>query len=254
VAHKLLGLIPARSGSLRVPGKNVRRLAGHPLIAYAIASARESGLFSRIVVTTNSPETQRIALHYGAEAPFLRPDEISTSTSPDIDFLKHAFAELGERFDYFALLRTTSPFRSAATIQRAWEQLRDTPEADSIRAVELCTEHPGKMWVVDGKLMRPFLEQSHLELPWHARQYQDLPQVYVQNSALEIARFEVVERYHSREGQVIAPFLTDATEGFSIDYEEDWLVAERWLATGRAVLPVVQAAPYDAAVASEATA
>jgi N-acylneuraminate cytidylyltransferase len=252
VAEKLLAVIPARSGSLRVPGKNIRPLGGHPLIAYAIASARESGLFDRIVVSTNSPETQRIALHYGAEAPFLRPEEYATATSPDIDFLKHAFAELGERFDYFSLLRTTSPFRRASTIRRAWDELRAVPEADSIRAVELCTEHPGKMWVLEGKLMRPFLDQSGLELPWHARQYQDLPKVYVQNSALEIARYEVVERYHSREGKVIAPFLTDPVEGFSIDYEEDWLVAERWLATGEAVLPLVDVPPYDGSAQKKA--
>lgn len=241
---RLLGMIPARTGSLRVKGKNIRPLAGHPLIAYAIASAKECGLFERVVVSTNSPLVQRIAIHYGAEAPFLRPEEFATSTSPDVDFLRHAFQALGERFDYFSMLRITSPFRQASTIHKAWEQLRRTPEADSIRAVQLCHEHPGKMWVVEGGLMRPFLDQSELELPWHARQYQDLPTVYVQTSSLEIAKYEVVERYGSREGKVLAPFLTESVEGFSIDYEEDWALAEHWVATGKARLPTVTASPF----------
>jgi N-acylneuraminate cytidylyltransferase len=237
-------MIPARSGSLRVKGKNIRPLAGHPLIAYTIASAKESGLFDRIVVSTNSPLVQRIAIHYGAEAPFLRPEEISTSTSPDVEFLRHAFRELGEPFDYFSLLRVTSPFRQAATIHQAWEALKKVPEADSIRAVRLCREHPGKMWIIDGSLMRPLLDQSSLELPWHARQYQDMPIVHVQTSSLEIARYEVVERYGSREGKVLAPFLTEAIEGFSIDYEEDWMLAEYWVSQGKARLPAVSAPPF----------
>ena len=245
MATRLLAVIPARSGSLRVRGKNIRPLAGHPLIAYTIASAKESGLFERVVVSTNSPLVQRIAIHYGAEAPFLRPDEISTSTSPDVDWLRHAFRELGTRFDYFSLLRVTSPFRLASTIQKAWESLRDLPNADSIRAVRLCREHPGKMWIIEGSLMRPLLDQSHLELPWHARQYQDLPTVHVQTSSLEIARYEVVERHGSREGKSIAPFLTDAVEGFSIDHEEDWMLAEYWVAEGKARLPVVTAPRFE---------
>ena len=125
--------------------------------------------------------------------------------------------------------------------------MRNTPEADSIRAVRLCREHPGKMWVIEGPLMRPLLDQSHLELPWHARQYQDMPTVYVQSSSLEIARYEVVERYRSREGKVIAPFLADAIEDFSIDYEDDWMLAESWVARGKARLPVVTAPKFQLA-------
>jgi CMP-N,N'-diacetyllegionaminic acid synthase len=237
-------MIPARSGSLRVKGKNIRLLGAHPLIAYSIASARESGLFERIVVSTNSPLTREIALHYGAEVPFLRPEEYASSTSPDIEFLRHAFAELREKFDYFALLRPTSPFRQASTIRRAWEQLKSTPAADSIRAVRLCTEHPGKMWIVEGGLMRPFLDQSGLELPWHARQYQDMPTVHVQTSSLEIARYDVVERHGSREGKVLAPFVADPKEGFAIDYEDDWVLAESWIARGDATLPAVPEPPF----------
>jgi len=214
---KAIALIPARSGSLRVTNKNIKILGGHPLIAYAIAAARSSKVFDRIVVSTDSEMIRKVALHYGAEAPFLRPAEFATSVSPDIEWIKHALSSLGEQYDAFSILRPTSPFRQTETIQRAWKQFVDTPGIDSLRAVELCRQHPGKMWVVEGTLMRPLLDQSHLEVAWHAGQYQGLPKVYVQNSALEIAWTRVVWDTNSREGKVIAPFFTTGAEGFSID-------------------------------------
>lgn len=245
-----VALIPARSGSLRVASKNVRPLAGHPLIAYCIAAARQSGIFQRIVCSTDSPAIAAIARHYGAETPFLRPAELATSVSPDIEWIRHALTALTDAFDCFSIVRPTSPFRTAATIQRAWKQLLATPAADSIRAVELCKQHPGKMWVLeDNGLMRTLLDQSHLPVAWHAGQYQALPKVYVQNSALEIAWTRVVRDFNCREGRTLAPFLTEGYEGFSIDYEEDWERAEQLAATGRACLPPVDVAPYRAAPA-----
>ena len=87
MSHRVVALIGARSGSERVPGKNVRRLAGHPLLAYAIETARQSGVFERIVVSTDSEEIAKVARWYGADVPFLRPDEYATATSPDIEWI-----------------------------------------------------------------------------------------------------------------------------------------------------------------------
>lgn len=241
---RVLGLVPARAGSLRVKNKNIRPLAGHPLIAYAIQSARQCGLFDRIVVSTDSDLTREIALHYGAEAPFLRPEEFATSVSIDLEWIKHALAELAEPFDAFAILRPTSPFRHPETILRAWAQLQATSGADSIRAVELVKQHPGKMWLLEGETMRPLLDQSHLEVAWHAGQYQALPKVYVQNSALEIAWTRVVPETNSREGNVVAPFFTDEIEGFAIDYEQDWQRAEQLVVSGAAYLPSIDLDPF----------
>jgi N-acylneuraminate cytidylyltransferase len=92
--------------------------------------------------------------------------------------------------------------------------------------------------------MRPLLDQSHLRVPWHAGQYQALPRVYVQNSALEIAWTRVVQEFDSREGKVIAPFLTQGAEGFSIDYETDWYLAGHMIAKGAAVLPEIDREPF----------
>ena len=243
----VVAFVPARAGSERVPGKNVRRLAGHPLLAYAIATARESGIAERIVCSTDSEEIADVARWYGADVPFLRPPEYATSTSPDIEWLRHTLAELPERYDLFALVRATNPFRGPDVLRRGLEQLLATPQADSIRAVELVKQHPGKMWVLEGETMRPLLDQSHLETAWHAGQYQALPQVYVQNSALEIAWTRVVTETGTREGRVLAPYLTEGLEGFNVDDEEDWARAEALVARGAASLPLVERDPYPAA-------
>jgi N-acylneuraminate cytidylyltransferase len=244
-----VALIGARAGSERVPGKNVRRLAGHPLLAYAIETARQAEVFERIVVSTDSEEIAKVARWYGADVPFLRPAGYATATSPDIEWIAWTLPQLGERYDLFAIVRATNPFRGPDAIRRGLEQLLATPEADSIRAVQRVKEHPGKMWelTIDGRTMTPLLDQSHLDVAWHAGQYQALPPVYVQNSALEIAWTRVVEATGTREGRVLAPFLTEGFEGLNIDDEDDFAQAEALIARGRATLPTVEREPYPAA-------
>jgi CMP-N,N'-diacetyllegionaminic acid synthase len=242
----VVALIGARAGSERVAGKNVRRLAGHPLLAYAIETARQAGVFDRIVVSTDSERIAQVARWYGADAPFLRPEEYATSTSPDIEWIAWTLPRLQEHYDLFAIIRATNPFRGPDVVRRGLEQLLGTPEADSIRAVERVKQHPGKMWVLDevGRLMRPLLDQSHLDVAWHAGQYQALPPVYVQNSSLEIAWTRVVEATGTREGRMLAPFLTAGYEGLNIDDEEDFARAEQLIAEGRASLVAVAREPY----------
>jgi N-acylneuraminate cytidylyltransferase len=236
----VVALIPARSGSERVPQKNVRPLAGHPLVAYAIATARAAGIFDRVVCSTDSTEIADIARRYGAEVPFLRPAEYATSTSPDIEWITYTLERLGHHYDLFAIVRATNPFRGPDALRRGLEQLLATPEADSVRAVERVKQHPGKMWIVEGRTMRPLLEQSHLDVAWHAGQYQALPEVYVQNSALEIAWTRVVFATGTREGRTVAPFFTSGYEGFNVDDEEDWERARSLVRSGAVSLPRVE--------------
>jgi CMP-N,N'-diacetyllegionaminic acid synthase len=247
-SERAVAFVPARSGSERVPHKNIRSLAGHPLLAYAIEAALQSGAFERVVVSTDSDEIADVARWYGADVPFLRPPEYATSTSPDVEWLAYTLEHLDDRFDLFALVRATNPFRGPDVVRRGFEQLLATPEADSLRAVELVKQHPGKMWRLaeDGRTMQPILDQSHLDVAWHAGQYQALPQVYVQNSALEIAWTRVVTDTGTREGRVLAPFLTQGLEGFNVDDEEDWERAERLVEAGAVMLTAVTRPPYPA--------
>ncbi len=239
----VVALIPARSGSKRVPDKNVRVLAGHPLLAYSIQAALQSGIFAAIIVSTDSEQYAAMARSYGAEAPFLRPAAMAQDLSPDIEGVTHALTELrlqGREFDCFSILRPTSPFRLPGTIRRAWGCFLSDPAVDSVRAVEKCHEHPGKMWVLRGNRMTPLLPLGPQELPWHSSPYQALPEVYVQNASLEIAWTRVVFDGHTIAGETVMPFLTEGYEGFDVNQPYDWAYAEELVRTGQARLPDVQ--------------
>ena len=136
-----------------MPDKNIRLLAGHPCIAYTIAAAVKSGVFSQVMVSTDSEEYAAIARRYGAEVPFLRPPSLASSESPDIEWVRYTLETLreqGEVFDCFSILRPTSPFRRAETIAKAFQHFVSQNGCDSLRAVERVEQHPGKMWVIRG--------------------------------------------------------------------------------------------------------
>jgi CMP-N,N'-diacetyllegionaminic acid synthase len=232
-----VALVPARAGSQRVPGKNVAPLAGHPLIAYTIAAARESGLFDAVIVSTDSEAIADVARRYGAEVPRLRPVEMAGATSPDIEWVRHALE--GADWEVFSLLRPTSPFRTAATIRRAWDRFTAVPDADSLRAVRPVREHPGKMWRVTGELMEPFVPQTPGEVPTHSRQTAALEQLYVQDSSLEIAWTRIVADGEIA-GRRVVPFFCEGVEGLSIDYPDDLERAEALAAADPALLPRVE--------------
>jgi CMP-N-acetylneuraminic acid synthetase len=247
----VVAFVPARSGSTRVADKNIRRLAGHPLMAYTIAAARQSGIFGAVVCSTDSETYAEVARYYGAEVPFLRPNDIAGSTSPDIEWVLHTFAQLralGRQFDCFSILRPTSPFRQAATIRRAWDVFRAAEGAHSLRAVEKVQQHPGKMWVVRGDRMVPLMPLQPEDRPWHSQQVASLPTVYVQNASLEIAWTEMAERTRTIAGTEIVPFFTEGHEGTDINVAHDWWFAEHIIAQGEAALPEVLEAPFASGV------
>jgi len=241
-APTVVALIPARVGSKRVPGKNIRPLNGHPLIAYTIAPAIQSGVFDAVIVSTDSEEIAAIARHYGAEVPFMRPAEFAGDTSPDIEWVEYTLrtlAEQGRPYECFSLLRPTSPFRMPATLRRAWETFLSDRRVDSLRAVEKCTQHPAKMWVVRHNRLLPIMPFGPEQQPWHSSQYGSLPEVWVQNASLEIAWSRVALEDRTIAGETLVPFLTDDLEGFDINNRFDWMAAEHLLQSGEARLPDV---------------
>ena len=243
----IIGLIPARSGSKRVIDKNIRPLAGHPTIAYTIASALQSEVFVDVVVSTDSERYADIAQYYGAEVPFLRPAEFAGEFSPDIEWIEYTLKRLrdeGRVYECFSILRPTSPFRQAETIRRAWNEFLAEEGVDSLRAVEKCAQHPGKMWIVRGRRMMPLLPIGPPEQPWHSSQYQALPEVYVQNASLEIAWTRVVFKGRTIAGNVLMPFFTQGYEGFDVNHLYDWQLAEELVRNGEANLPYVLQKPY----------
>jgi CMP-N,N'-diacetyllegionaminic acid synthase len=239
---KMVALIPARAGSRRIPGKNTKLLGGHPLIAYTIAAAQQSGVFTDVIVATDDKMATDWAHHLGAALAY-RPN--SNDDEPDIAWLSVVLKNVCYP-ESFAILRPTSPFRTAAMIQRAFEKFRRTPDVDSLRAVQPVTEHPGKMWTWKGNgyPIEPLLDKKHPDgTPWHSSPTQSLPTVFVQNSSLEMAWTRTVTQLGSIAGKKVLPFFTDGYEGFSIDYPSDWDRAEQLVRTHPELLPHVQPTP-----------
>ncbi len=239
---KAVALIPARSGSVRVPDKNIYNIGGHPLLAYTIDVAKKSRVFDEILVVTDSELYKDIAIAYGAQVPGIRPSIISSSTSADIDWVKWIFNKhlIAEKFDIFSILRPTSPLRTVKTIQKAFEKFISLPKCDSLRAVSIANEHPGKMWRKSGELINPLLPFDIDGVPWHSNQIARLPQVFTQNASLEIAWVNVITEMESISGNVVKAFETEGLEGFDINVMEDLLFLEFLIERNKVSLPKIE--------------
>jgi len=230
-----IALIPARGGSKRIPGKNRRDLSGHPLLAYSIAAAQESGVCNRIICSTDSEEIAAIALSYGAEVPGLRPAELATDGAHDIGFVRHAIDTwLDEDDEFITLLRPPNPLRRGPSIAGALESLKRAPWGDSIRAMRPVTEHPGKMWRIDenGEATTYLNQGGSYNGPT-----QDLEKIYVQSSALEIVRKVAVMEHGSISGDRVLALELPGFEGLDLNSELDWKVMETLLGAEPGLLP-----------------
>lgn len=237
-----IAIIPARSGSQRIPGKNTKLLAGHPLLAYSIWASRQSGVCDRVIVSTDSSDIADIARDYGADVPGLRPPEMSGPAAHDVLFLRHAMDEWvgNSPGQLWVIARPTSPLRSAESIAKAWHALIDSPWADSIRALRPVTEHPGKMWrVTESGEATTYLDQDGaFNGPTQA-----LEPLYVQASSLEIVRREAVEVHDSIAGKRVLPFFLPEDETIDVNSEADWAALESLVLHKPHLLPTGERSP-----------
>lgn len=225
----LLGFIPARAGSKGVPGKNTRLLAGKPLIVHTIQAARESGIFDRLVVSTDGEEIARIAEEAGAEVPFLRPQELASDGARGIDVLHHAlrwFEERGTKFDCVMYLQPTSPLRTAADIVKAVDILL-AREADAVVSVCEVDHHPWWSNVLpeDG-CMRDFIKP---DIP---ASRQELPVYYRLNGAIYLARWDFIRDRDSWFGPHTYAYIMPRERSVDIDHEIDFKLVEILMARG----------------------
>lgn len=238
---EILALIPARGGSKSIPRKNIKLLAGHPLVAYSIAAALHSKLVTRTIVSTDDEEIARVVRQYGAETPFLRPAEYAMDNTTDLPVFTHALGWLKENEAYqpdvVVQLRPTSPIRPLGCIDQAVQVLVDHPEADSVRGVIPSGQNPYKMWLIDDRgRMVPLLELPSITEPFNAPR-QALPQTYWQTGHIDAVRYSTIVSKSSLSGSVIYPLFIDQRYAIDIDTLLDWQNAEWIIAQGE--LPVV---------------
>lgn len=227
----VLGLVPARSGSKGVPGKNTRLLAGRPLLDYAARAARDSGVLHRVVLSTDSEDIAACGQGVGLEVPFMRPAALAQDDTPMLPVIEHALDALrgqGWEPEMVVLLQPTSPLRKPAHVRAAVEQLQQTG-ADSVVSVVALPLHLSPdyiMRVEDGRL-HPFLPEGA-----RVTRRQDARPAYVRDGTVYAFRTTTLRRFGSIYGEDCRPLVVDAAESLSIDTAADWAAAERAL-TGR---------------------
>jgi len=222
---KIVAFIPARSGSKRIKDKNIIDFFGHPLCAYTIKVAQRSEIFDEIFFITDSPEYEEIARCYGIEKVRSQNSDEKGLHSELDNYIRDTIIEeheKGNSFDCFSILRPTNPFRQSSTIKRAWAEFQNNQPIDSLRAVELCKQHPGKMYKKKGNLLYRIWEwDDKNQIPYNDMPYQALPEIWVQNGSLEIAWAATPMNYQSFSGKRIYAFETPRAEAFDINNPED---------------------------------
>ena len=218
----VLAIIPARGGSKGLPNKNILPLLGHPLIAYSIKAAQQSTLINRIIVSTDSEIISKIALRYGAEVPFMRPDELAGDMSTDFEVFEHALYWFSKHEDYHpdlvVQLRPTSPVRTVKIIDDCIEKL-DSSDADSIRIVTQCMATPYKMWrILDTNMpMTPLLTLGNVREPYNQPR-QKLPQIFWQIGFLDVIKPKTILEKRSMSGDIILPYIV--SQEFAVDIDD----------------------------------
>ena len=216
---KIIGIIPARSGSKGLKDKNIKELCGKPLIAYTIEAAKQSGVFDCIMVSTDSEKYARIAREHGASVPFLRSSENSSDKSGSWDVVREVLANLNEKFDIVVLLQPTSPLRTSQHIKEAVDLFFEK-DADTVCSV--CeTPHP-MFWcnTLDNNLsMKDFIKKEH------QKRRQELPKLYTLNGAIYICKTKYIDNLDFYSNKSFA-YIMDKKSSIDIDEELDFRYAE----------------------------
>lgn len=221
-----IAYIFARGGSKGVPGKNLKLLGERPLIAYPIETALASGLFERVLVSTDSEEIAAAARRYGAETPFMRPPELATDTASEWLAWQHALGET-ERFygaiDIFVSLPATSPFRNPGDVRRCVERLEAPPAVDIVITGRTAERSP---WFNMVRLDNEGLARVVIQPDGQIVRRQDAPQVFDVTTVAYAARpsfiLSTTSLWDGRVGLVEIP----AERALDIDTPFDFFIAE----------------------------
>ena len=233
---EVLAIIPARGGSKGIPRKNIKDFAGYPLIAYSILAGIRSRLVTRTIVSTDDEEIAAVAREWGAETPFMRPDEFARDNTTDLPVYKHALEWLFEHEDYrpdvVVQLRPTSPIRPLTCVDDAVGLLLVNPIADSVRGVVPAGQNPFKMWKIEPEgRMIPLLGVPGITEPYNSPR-QILPDAYWQTGHIDAIRTHVILDKQSMSGRIILPLIIDQKYTVDLDKPSDWRTAETLIRDG----------------------
>lgn len=220
--HKIIAIIPARSGSKGLKDKNIKELNGKPLIAYTIEAAEQSGIFDTILVSTDSEKYAQISKEYGAEVPFLRSNENSGDVAGSWDVVREVLSKLDEKYDIVVLLQPTSPLRTADDIVNAINLFFEK-EADTLFSV--CeTSHPAFWCNTLGEDLsaKDFIKKEY------QKPRQQLPKTYTLNGAMYILKINKIDSIDFYSDKSFA-YIMKKENSVDIDDELDFVLAQNYL-------------------------
>jgi CMP-N-acetylneuraminic acid synthetase len=216
----------ARGGSKGIPGKNIKKLNGKPLIAYTIEAAQKSKYINKIVVSTDDKDIAKVALNFGAEVPFMRPDELATEDANSNDAIIHALKFLSSnqdyKSDYIINLQPTSPLRGVKDIDEAIETFfRYDNYYESLISVCEVFENPYWMQKIENGILTSLMDNFE-----NINRRQELPTVYQLNGAIYLSTYKKFLEYKSFYTEKIYPFVMNKEKSIDIDNELDWKLAK----------------------------
>jgi len=233
IKPKIIGVIGARSGSKGLPHKNIRPLAGKPLLTWIIAAAKKSHYLDQVIVSTDSEEYARIAREYGARAPFLRPPEIAGDNALDIEYLRHAISWLREHENYnpdiVLRLLPTTPLQLAEDMDACVDLLLADSKADAAVVVAEARQHPRKALKIikdeagREKVVTYFGDDSRGVTPVGRQKYE--PAYFRAN--IIATRVPVLEGQNTLTGDYIRHHIIPQERAIDIDSEIDFFIAEQ---------------------------
>lgn len=235
-SDEILAIIPARGGSKGIPRKNLVPFCGEPLLTHSIRHALAATRVTRTIVSTEDDEIAEVAMKAGAEVPFLRPEELAGDSVLDFPVFHHALTTLEETEGYrpalVVHLRPTTPHREPAWIDAAVAQLEACPQAHAVRSVSPPSQHPYRMFTIDGDgLLEPLMAREHPE-PYLLRR-QELPELWYYNCVIDVTRRSTILDMGSMTGSRMLPFRMEASQVIDIDSPRDLSVAHALFGDGR---------------------
>ncbi len=227
---KVLGIITARGGSKGIPRKNVKLLGGKPLIVHTIEAAKASGIFDRIILSTDDAEIAEVGKEYGAEVPFMRPAELAEDTTPTLPVLVHAIKWLKENESYepdgVMLLQPTAPLRKSEHIREACA-LFEKSNSDSVVSVSEVPGHHNPHWqfTLDAdKRATIYTGETFTDI---VKRRQDLPKTFTRNGAIYLFKASLLcAEPPSFYGTDVRAYEMDDASSINIDSPEDFARAE----------------------------
>lgn len=231
---KILGIITARGGSKTIPKKNIKLLAGKPLIYWTIKEAQKSQLITKIILSSDSHEIINVAKRYKVEVPFVRPRNLAKDNTPTLPVLQHAITFMEKkdniRYDYVVILEPTSPLRIVEDLDNATRKAIETKADSVIGMYKLDDIHPMRIKKIIHDRIKPFSVKEKEGTP-----RQLLPPAYYRNGAVYVIKRDIIIKKNSIWGKDTRPFIMPKERSVDIDDNSSFYQAEYYIKLRRKV-------------------